>query len=73
MSVGPIEYMVLSYRGHCLERRSVGVGQGPAGRPEDVPQLEILDVLRLDDGKGAWVKVVGFGNGGLSRSGISLG
>jgi len=29
----------------CLERRGVGVGQGPAGRPEDVPTLRSSNAL----------------------------
>ena len=31
--------------GDCLERRGVGVGQGPAGRPEDVPTLRSSNAL----------------------------
>ena len=38
--------------GDCLERRGVGVGKGPAGRPEDVPDLEILERPRFDDREG---------------------
>jgi hypothetical protein len=44
--------------GDCLERRGVGVGQGPAGRPEDVPDLEILERLRFDDREGGRIELV---------------
>jgi hypothetical protein len=53
--------------GHGLERRGVGVGKGPAGRPEDVPDLEILERPRFDDREGGWIELVWAGGGWLLK------
>jgi hypothetical protein len=45
--------------GDCLERRGVGVCKGPAGRPEDVPDLEILERPRFDDREGGLIELAG--------------
>jgi len=54
-----------------LERRGVGVGQGPTGRPEDVPDLEILERLRFDDHERRRIELVRAG-GWLGHSRCSL-
>ena len=50
-------------RSMILERRGVGVGLGPAGRPEDVADLEILERPRLDDRECRWIELVRAGGG----------
>jgi hypothetical protein len=47
----------------------VGVGKGPAGRPEDVPDLEIFERPRFDDREGGWIELVRAGGGWLGHIG----
>jgi hypothetical protein len=60
-----VDRMVIG--GDRLKRRGVGVSKGPTGRPEDVPDPEILERPRFNDGESAWIELVHAGSGWLGH------
>ena len=70
LAVGVFDVLVdqMVVGGDRLERRGVGVGQRPAGRPEDVPDLEVLERSRFDDREGSRIELVRAGGGWLGHS-----